>query len=55
MFDLKKGDQIKVAWNGQLYTYEVVDTIITTPTDVDKKYMQYTDDEYITLMGCYPV
>ncbi len=55
MFDLKKWDEIKIAWKWQLYTYEIIDTIVTTPSKVDEHYMQYTDGEYLTLMGCYPV
>lgn len=55
IYDLKYGDTIKVAWNGQLYTYEVIDKIITRPENVDKEYMKYTDGEYITLMWCYPL
>ncbi len=55
IYDLKQWDVIKVAWKGQLYTYEIVESAVVKPSEVDKKYMQYTDGEYITLMGCYPV
>ncbi len=55
IYDLKKWDVIKVAWNGQLYTYEIIESVVTTPTKVDETYKQYTDGEYITLMWCYPV
>lgn len=55
IYDLKKWDLIKVAWNGQLYTYEIIESVVTTPAKVDETYKQYTDWEYITLMWCYPI
>lgn len=55
IYDLKKWDLIKVAWNGQLYTYEIIESVVTTPAKVDETYKQYTDGEYITLMWCYPI
>lgn len=55
IYNLKKGDEIKIAWKWQLYTYEIIETVITTPSKVDETYMQYIDGEYLTLMGCYPV
>ncbi len=55
IYDLKKWDEIKIAWKGQLYTYEIVDSVVVSPDKVDATYMQYTKGEYITLMGCYPV
>lgn len=55
IYDLKNGDTIKVAWWGQLYTYEVIDKVIVLPEKVDEIYDQYTEGEFITLMGCYPI
>ncbi|MEI7477977.1 MAG: sortase [bacterium] len=55
IYSLHTGDEIKVARKGQLYTYEIVDSQVVTPNKVDSTYMQYTNGEYITLMGCYPI
>ena len=55
IYQLQKNDEIKVARKGQLYTYEIIDTAVVSPDKVDETYMKYTDGEYITLMGCYPV
>lgn len=55
MFELKKWDEIKIARKWQLYVYEIVDSKVVKPTEVDATYMQYTNWEYLTLMGCYPV
>lgn len=55
IFDLKEGALVKIAWWGQLYTYEVVAKIFVTPAKVDEEYNKYTNGEYITLMGCYPI
>ena len=38
-----------------MYTYEIIATAIVKPGDVDAEYMKYIGDEYITLMGCYPI
>lgn len=55
MFQLVAWDEIKVAWKWQMYTYEIVATAVVKPGEVDAEYMKYTDAEYITLMGCYPL
>ena len=55
MFDLKKWDEIKIARKWQLYTYELIESTVVSPSKVDAEYMKYTDGEYITLMWCYPV
>jgi LPXTG-site transpeptidase (sortase) family protein len=55
IYELKVHDEIKIAWKWQLYTYEIIDTMIVTPDKVDAAYMKYTNGEYITLMWCYPV
>lgn len=55
IFDLKEGAVIKIAWWGQLYTYEVVAKIFVVPAKVDEEYNKYTNGEYVTLMGCYPI
>lgn len=55
IYDLKKWDAIKVARKWQLYEYEIVESKVVKPTEVDATYMQFTNWEYITLMGCYPI
>lgn len=55
IYDLKKWDAIKVARKWQLYEYEIVESKVVKPTEVDATYMQFTDWEYITLMWCYPI
>ncbi len=55
IYDLKIWDEIKVSRKWQLYTYEIVESVVVKPGEVDTKYLEYTDGEYITLMGCYPV
>lgn len=52
---LKEGDLIQSLWHGQLTEFEVVAKIIVAPSGVDEAYMKYTDGNYITLMGCYPI
>lgn len=55
IYDLKPGDEIKVARKWQLYTYEIIESKVVKPSEVDTEYLKYKDGEYITLMGCYPV
>lgn len=55
IYDLKKGDQIKIARKWQLYIYEIIESKIVKPSEVDTEYLKYKDWEYITLMGCYPI
>lgn len=55
IYDLKKWDEIKVARKWQLYIYEIIESKVVKPSEVDTEYLKYTDDEYITLMWCYPV
>jgi LPXTG-site transpeptidase (sortase) family protein len=55
IYQLNTGDEIKVARQGQMYTYEIIASIVTSPNKVDAEYLKYTDGEYITLMWCYPV
>ncbi len=55
IFDLKEGAIIKIAWWWQLYNYEVVAKVFVTPSKVDEEYNKYTNGEYVTLMGCYPI
>lgn len=55
IYDLKNWDVIKVAWKWQLYEYEIVESKVVKPSEVDATYMQYTNGEYITLMWCYPI
>jgi LPXTG-site transpeptidase (sortase) family protein len=48
---------IQVIWEGVLYEYKVVKTVIVKPKEVNDAYMEYVNvgKEYITLMGCYPI
>lgn len=55
IYDLKKWDEIKVTRKWQLYTYEIIESKIVKPSEVDAEYLKYKDGEYITLMWCYPV
>lgn len=55
IIDLQAGATVKIARWGQLYTYEVIETVIVKPKEVDEIYEKYTDGDYITLMGCYPI
>lgn len=55
IYDLKKWDEIKVAWKGQLYVYEIIESKVVKPSEVDAEFLKYNNDEHITLMGCYPI
>lgn len=54
---LKPDDKIQIVWNGVLYEYKVLDTVIVWPKDVNDKYVNFWEEwkEYITLMWCYPI
>lgn len=54
---LQAGDSIQVVREGELYTYQVLETVVKYPKDVDAEFQkrQEADGEYITLMGCYPL
>lgn len=41
--------------NGKLYEYEVVGRSIVNPDQVNNEYLKYTDGDYVTLLGCYPI
>ncbi len=55
IYDLKVWDAIKVARKWQMYEYEIVESKIVKPWEVDAEYMKFTNWEYITLMWCYPI
>lgn len=54
---LKENDKIQVVWDGVLYEYKVLKTMIVKPKDVNDTYVNFwdKDKEYITLMWCYPI
>ncbi len=54
---LQAWDSIQVVREGELYTYQVLETVVKYPKEVDTEFQkrQEADGEYITLMGCYPL
>lgn len=54
---LKQNDKVQVIWDGVLYEYKVVETIVVKPKDVNDSYVNFWEKwkEYITLMWCYPI
>lgn len=54
---LKANDKIQVVWDGVLYEYKVLKTVIVKPKEVNKTYVNFwsEDKQYITLMWCYPI
>ena len=54
---LKENDKIQVVWDGVLYEYKVLKTVVVRPRDVNNTYVNFGEDwkEYITLMWCYPI
>lgn len=54
---LKEGQRFQVLWNGQLYTYEMVERKVVLPKKVEEYYHVFAekDESYVTLMGCYPI
>jgi sortase A len=49
---LQPGDQIILFTNQRSYTYQVVDTLVVEPTDVEV--MASTSQPNVTLISCYP-
>ncbi len=54
---LKENDKIQVVWDGVLYEYKVLKTVVVRPRDVNNTYVNFGEEwkEYITLMWCYPI
>lgn len=50
---LEEGDDIKIAYDGVSYTYEVSNIFEVLPTDI-RILEQNTDDSYLTLVTCSP-
>lgn len=48
-------DEIKVVWKWKLYTYKAIDKVVKAPKQVNTEYLKYSDDNYVTLMWCYPI
>ncbi len=55
--EIKKWELISVVWEGKLYNYEMVGKEIVYPKWVENVYQKYQkiDEDYLTLMGCYPL
>ncbi|HET9166541.1 MAG TPA: class D sortase, partial [Candidatus Angelobacter sp.] len=52
IYELNRGDQIKVRRSGRLFTYEVTGKRIVMPEDVSV--IKLTNDPQLTLITCYP-
>ena len=52
IYELNRGDQIKVRRSGRLFTYEVTGKRIVMPEDVSV--IKPTDNAQLTLITCYP-
>lgn len=52
---LKNGDNMQIIQNGKLYEYEVIGRSIVSPNKVNEEYLKYTNWNYLTLLGCYPI
>src|SRR6476661_8978727 len=52
IYELNRGDQIKVRRSGRLFTYEVTGKRIVMPEDVSV--IKPTNDPQLTLITCYP-
>lgn len=52
---LQNGDIMQIIQNGKLYEYEIVGRSIVSPQKVNEEYLKYTDGDYLTLLGCYPI
>lgn len=54
---LQAWQKIQVIWNGQLYTYEMIERKVVLPKEVESYYNEFQKDgeSYLTLMGCYPI
>jgi sortase A len=52
IYELSKGDQIKVRRSGRIFTYEVTGKRIVMPEDVSV--IKPTNDPQLTLITCYP-
>jgi LPXTG-site transpeptidase (sortase) family protein len=52
IYELTRGDQIKVRRSGRIFTYEVTGKRIVMPEDVSV--IKQTNDPQLTLITCYP-
>lgn len=52
---LQHDDIIQSVWNGTLYTYKVIEKRVIHPSQINSMYMEYTNGNYISLVGCYPI
>jgi LPXTG-site transpeptidase (sortase) family protein len=52
IYELNRGDQIKVRRSGRLFTYEVTGKKIVMPEDISV--IKPTNDPQLTLITCYP-
>lgn len=52
---LSWGEHIEVIWDGKKYTYAVEDKVIVKPDEVWTELQKHQNDNYLTLMACYPL
>lgn len=52
---LKEWMIINIIRNEKMYNYEIVSKTIKQPKDFYKEFIKYTDQNYLVLMGCYPI
>ena len=52
IYELNKGDEIKVRRNGEVFKFQVTGKKVTTPEDVSV--LNPTSDAHLTLITCYP-
>jgi LPXTG-site transpeptidase (sortase) family protein len=57
MAELDQWDEVKLIRKWKLYEYKIVEKIIVVPSNVDKQFQKYQSlwEDYVTLMGCYPL
>ncbi len=48
-------DTLQIVQNGKLYEYAVIAKVIVAPDKVNAEYLKYTNGNYLTLLGCYPL
>jgi LPXTG-site transpeptidase (sortase) family protein len=51
MINIQYGDRIKIHAYGQVYTYEVMESSLILPTDIDKAF-KHEETPYLTLITC---
>jgi LPXTG-site transpeptidase (sortase) family protein len=54
LYKLEKGDQINIFYQGRRYVYEVIDSKVVDPSEVEY-ITRKTDEEFLTLQTCWPL